>query len=240
MIDHWAVVEGVVDMKNSNLVRMAGGCAVFLVGAVGTSAGVIGLFEYGINKDFSISYDPPPQPSFDAATGLGSLRIIFTELGPHYGSLFVDHELSEASNTFFNELGAVSAAAPPAGVTWEIDEPGYAFGDIVDHFEAGTLDNAIGTPDPEDVSMAMGWFFELQDGQTGTLTFRLTDQPPSGFYLRHYDPESGESVYLSGALRIEGLDGVIPEGSTGFAGGALAALAAASLWQVRRARTKST
>lgn len=227
-------------MNNSTLVRMAGGCAVFLAGAMGTSAGVIGLFEYGINRDFSISYDPPPQPTFDAVTGLGSIRIIFTELGPHYGSLFVDHELSEVSNTFFNELGAVSPASPPAGVSWEIDEPGYVFGDIVDNFVAGTLDNTIGTPDPDDVSMALGWFFDLKDGETGTLTFRLTDQPPAGFYLRHYDPDSGESVYLSGALRIEGLDGVIPEGSTGMAGGALAMLATFSLWQIRKARAKAS
>jgi hypothetical protein len=229
-------------MKNSTMVRVAGGCAVFIAGTLGSTAGVIGLFEYGINKDFAISYDAPPPASFDAATGLGTLRLIFTDLGPHYGSIFVDHELSETSNTFFNELGAVSPTPAPNGVSWEIDEPGYVFGDIVDHFEAGTLDNAVGTPDPEDVSMALGWFFELKDGETGTLTFRLTDQAPSGFYLRHYDPESGESVYLAGALRIDGGGGdeTIPEGSTSLASGALIALAAFSIWRVRRAHDKAT
>ncbi|MCC7374415.1 MAG: hypothetical protein IT581_07150 [Verrucomicrobiales bacterium] len=228
-------------MRNSTLVRVAGSCAVFLAGTMGSSAGVIGLFEYGINKDFAISYDSPPPPTFDAISGLGTLRIIFTDLGPHYASLFVDHELSETSNTFFNELGAVSPTPPPIGVSWEIDEPGYVFGDIVSNFEAGTLDNAIGTPDPEDVSMALGWFFDLKNGETGTLTFRLTDQAPAGFYLRHYDPESGESVYLSSSLRIDGGggDGSIPEGSTGIASGALIALAAFSLWRVRKANAKT-
>ncbi len=221
-------------MKTSRIAGIVGGCAALAGGALGSQAGEISLFEYAINRDFVISIDPPPPPTFDAITGLGSIRMIFTELGPHYAALFVDHELSETENTFFNELGEVSPEAPPPGVTWEIDEPGYVSGDIYDNFLLGTLDNSVGLLTPDDVSMALGWAFNVPPGMTATLTFRLSDQRPDGFYLRHRDPLSGENVFFSGALRMEGGDGFIPEGRPVVAGGALAALAALSVWRLRR------
>jgi hypothetical protein len=136
--------------------------------------------------------------------------------------LFVDHEIDEAVNTFFNEFG-LPDDSPVASQTWEIDEPGFLFGDIFDNFIASdnttgsALDNSNGVPEaaPDDVSMAHGWDLNLAAGDTATISFRLSvDEPASGFYLGHHDVESAESVYFSSSLRIVGGPGVPDSGSS--------------------------
>lgn len=77
----------------------------------------VGLFEWGINKDGVITGvgDPLPAGStFDTTTGLGTVRLSFTGAGVHSGVLYINHELSENVNTFFNELGT-TLGAPTAG-----------------------------------------------------------------------------------------------------------------------------
>ncbi len=205
---------------------------VFL--ASGASAATIGLFEWAININSAIMdravvdgtpFDPiPPEvdvTSFDELSGLGSIIVTLTnmEASPtdNFVAAFFDHEIDESINTFFNENGETGGVAA-AGQSWEIDEPGYAFGDIFDNFLASTLDNinAINTTNysfGEDVSMAMGWNFVLGVGETAVLTFNLTITEPTGFFLRHFDPESiagdvfnppdpDANVYLSSSLRI--------------------------------------
>ncbi|MGE3308876.1 MAG: hypothetical protein AB7O66_02815 [Limisphaerales bacterium] len=202
------------------------------------------LFEWGINRDGVITGlgdALPPGSVFDTSTGLGTVRMVFSTPGAHQGILFVDHELSEALNTFFNELGAVTGS-PSAGQTWEIDEPGFSAdpGDIFDNFLAGTLDNGIGKSDEDDVSMAIGYDFVLTPGQTGTINFLLSpNQPNGGFYLTHSDPDSGESIYFSSSLRIDGGNVVVPEGQTVLAGGLITLLAALGVWRNRRNQPKA-
>jgi hypothetical protein len=179
--------------------------------------GEVSLFDYGLNQDGVVALAPAPVPPgsvFDTTTGLGTVRMTFAGPGVHSGILFVDHEMSEAVNTFFNELGDVSAGAPPAGLSWEIDEPGFQFGDIFDNFLAGTLDNSVGTLNPEDVSMAMAWDFVLAPGETGVINFVLTETQPVGFYLRHSDPDSGENVYFAASLEIKPGGQGVPDGDS--------------------------
>lgn len=214
---------------------MVGGCLVVLAGASAKAAD-IALFEYQLNQDGSISTVIPAGSSFDTATGLGTIQMTFTGAGPHQGLLFVDHELSETVNTFFNEVGEASGT-PAAGQSWEIDEPGFLFGDIFDNFLMGSLDNSVGTAGPEDISMAMGWSFNLDPGQTGIIQFLLGDAAPdpSTFFLRHYDPDSGENVYLSSKLTIRGGEPpIVPEGDVYVAGGVLGLMALATAWRLRR------
>lgn len=176
----------------------------------------IALFEWGLNLNGVVTGtgDPlPPGSTLDTGTGLGSVQLLFTGAGAHSGILFVDHELSEVENTFFNELGEVSGV-PGAGVSWEIDEPGFVFGNIFDNFLAGALDNSVGTADPDDVSMAIGWDFILGAGEQGTLDFLLAEAQPTGFYLRHYDPDSGEELYFTASLTISPISSVPDGGST--------------------------
>jgi hypothetical protein len=181
---------------------------LFLVlGVSGASAATIGLFEVKLNKDGVISTPV-------GLTPLGTLTVNVSGVGTHYVGLFVDYEIDEAINTFFNEYGAVSGA-PAAGQSWEIDEPGFVYGDIYSNFTAGTLDNSYGLPagTKDDVSMALGWNFVLAAGETATILFRVDETTPSGFYLQQLDDDSQASIFFDSSLRIGG-GPVIPEPAT--------------------------
>lgn len=155
---------------------------------------------------------------FDVMTGLGSISLTITAVGPHSIIAYFDHEIDEAINTFFNEIGSTSGA-PAAGQSWEIDEPGFFGeppGDIFDNFVAGMLDNTIGFPEtPEDVAMAMGFDFELLEEETALVEFFLsTDAPDVDFYLAQTDPNSDLTIYFWGRLTIDGPGGDVPEPGT--------------------------
>lgn len=192
----------------------------------------VALFEYLINRDGALGTTLPGGSTFDTATGLGALTLTYNTAGPHYGGLFVDHELSEALNTFFNETGATGVGAPPAGLSYEIDEPDFVSGNIYANFAANTLDNGVGTPNtvfPDDVAMALMWNFVLAAGETASIEFILSENPLAGFYLVHTDPDSDEAVYFGSSLTIRGTPnptgGEVPEPGSVAVGVALAALA---------------
>lgn len=188
--------------------------SVILLMSAPAAGAVIGLFDYGFNIDGVVSVptlgDPVPAgvdiSAFDTASGLGTITTSVIGAGDHLFIGYFDHEIDEATNTYFNEVGGVSGA-PAAGQSWEIDEPDFVFGDIFSNFSSSTLatgsllDNSIGAAVPEDVSMAMGWGFSLAAGQTAVITLSLTEiAPASGFYLSQTDPDSAASVYLAGSL----------------------------------------
>ena len=192
-------------------------CGVFAAPAFAD----IGLFDWAGNIDGIISSPPGMDLSaFDDITGLGTITVTVSGAGSHYVGLFVDHEIDEADNTYFNETGATSGS-PAAGQSWEIDEPGWFNGDIYENFVAGALDNGIGTSIygdttfPDDVSMAMGWDFDLAD-LPAIITFNLSDTAPSGgFYLIHNDPDSAKSVYFSSSLTVVPVPGAFLLGVIG-------------------------
>jgi hypothetical protein len=179
------------------------------------------LFEWAFNFDGAVTSGGVPAggnaAGFDSFTGLGTITWSTGAAGAHSFLAFFDHEIDEAANTFFNEFGSATGA-PAAGQSWEMDEPGYLFGDIYANFGANTLDGLIfgGAFDgPEDVSMAMGWNFLLAPGETASIVFHLADAlpvgaAPPGFYLTHYDPDSQSSIYLWSSLSIRG-GGQVPE-----------------------------
>lgn len=208
---------------------------------ISVRAGDIALFDWGLLQDGIVTGSGDPLPSgstFDESTGLGTVRLEFAGTGAHHGVLFVDHEMSENINTFFNELGSTSVGAPPAGLSWEIDEPGFSRppGDIFDNFLANTLDNSIGFSREDDVSMALGWNFVLAAGETAEVLFQLSETQPSGFYLRQHDPESGEQVFFSGSLRIFGPSTSVSDGDVAMPALALGAFALVATWRARSAR----
>lgn len=183
----------------------------------------ISLFEYGVNidGDSRFPFDGDPLQGgvdvlgFDALTGLGTVSIAVTGDGAHFVGLFVDHEIDEILNTFFNEVGSMSGA-PAAGQSFETEEPGFVGGDIMTNFVGGTLDGSIG-PSPDDVSMALGWDFLLLPGESALIDFSLSETAPgSGFYLEHADPASKASVFLSSSKKVIGGQGGqgVPDGGS--------------------------
>jgi len=191
--------------------------------APGQAAPVIELWEYAFNLDGVVTNGSAPAgvnlAGFDTTTGLGTVGVTVTGAGAHYVAFFADHEINAAANTFFNEYGSVTGA-PGAGLSWEIDEPGYVFGNIYTNFASSTLDGTNGVPQatPDDVSMALGWDFILQVGETATISFALGTTAPGGFFLQQTDPDAvfadPGNVYFGSALRISGGGGQVPEPAT--------------------------
>lgn len=204
-------------------------CALVIM-TLPAQGAAINLFDWGFNIDGTTwcgagpcDNDSTNQPwslppainvgAFDFTTGLGTVEVTIGGAGAHYVDFFVDHEIDELVNTFFNEFGATTGAAD-AGQSWEIDEPGFVFGDIFSNLLGSTLDNGNGVPagSEDDVSMAMGWDFSLLDGETAVMQFLISENAPiSGFYLTQTDPDSGASIYFSSSLNVGGT--VIPEPS---------------------------
>ncbi|MCK7498452.1 MAG: PEP-CTERM sorting domain-containing protein [Comamonadaceae bacterium] len=115
--------------------------------------------------------------------------------------------LTSSSTPSSTSSGSPGGPAPGPGFRWEIDEPGFVFGDIYDNFLAGALDGLNGVPagSPDDVSFALGRAFTLAADETATLNFRTSLVAPIGVpYLIHTDPDSDVSVYFSSDLTIRG------------------------------------
>ncbi len=190
------------------------------------------IYEWHFNTDGAVTNDL--SSPLVGGGALGWSEITVTGAGDHSFAAFFDYEIDESVNTFFNEYGVAHGVAA-AGQSWEIDEPGYVFGDIYNNFVAGTLDGTNGVPStaPDDVSMALGWNFSLAAGETATITLLLADVAPLlGFYLEQVDPDSGESVFFSSRLTIAGGGTPVPEPSTMC----LVALGLASLLGMRTRR----
>jgi hypothetical protein len=179
--------------------------------ASGTASASIVLYEHGLNIDGSLTTDTSwpagvDASAFDVASGLGRLSVTVSSLGAHEVLLYLDHEIDEEINTYFNEVGSVGAGAPVAGQSWEIDEPGFSAtpGDIYTNWMNGSLDNSIGFLDPDDVAMAMGFDFVLAPDERGVVSFfTSTVNAAPGFFLRQFDPDSQSEIFFWASLQFE-------------------------------------
>lgn len=147
-----------------------------------------------------------------------TLRYEVTNTGAAASALtfvsFVDAEIDETTNTFFNEYGETEGA-PASGQGWEIDEPGYLFGDIYDNAQAGALDgvNAVGAAAPDDVSMALSFAIPaLLPGQTARFEFLLSEDGDSigAFLLRQRDTDAASTTVIT----YSGIASIVPEPGT--------------------------
>ena len=211
-------------MNTKRLTLWAGG-ALLAISSLSVQA-VPALYDVGFNLDGSVTVsslgDPVPVEVdlslLDQIGGMGIITATISGAGAHSFDAFFDHEIDEAINTFFNEIGTSSGVAA-AGQSWEIDEPGFVDGDIFENFQSSALDNGVGTSVygdtlfPDDVSMAMGWDFNLLAGETATISLILGDIAGSGFFLQQYDPDSDASIFLHSSLRIDGGGVPTPEPS---------------------------
>lgn len=207
------------------------GLAMLCVVVPTAAASPITLFEVGFNVS-GTTYSTVPgslianafpgsgfnTAAFDFATGLGTISLTVATPGTHRVAGFIDLDIVDPNNPFENDIGGTSGALK-AGQSWEIDEPGFVFGDIYQNvFGTGALDDtnaitAVTYPQGEDVSMALGWDFVLLSGQSAALTFRTsTIAPASGFFLRQVDSLTGDTVYFWSDLNIS--QKAVPEPAT--------------------------
>jgi hypothetical protein len=203
-----------------------------------SAAPIVELFEWSFNvtKDGTTNfYDCVPSaggcpvfqfvpPQFGAQ---GALQATFTGAGNYVFAAFYDYELYDVAvdgGSFTNEYGQV-AGAPGAGVSWEIDEPGYVFGDIFSHVSATPpgLDNTnainLGAfPNGDDVSFALARAFVLAADQEAILQITISETAPSGgFYLQQTDLATSQNLYFYTAMQVRDIGGggaEIPEPAT--------------------------
>ncbi len=191
--------------------------------------GSIALYDYALNHNGSITGYGMPLPDggiFDVASGLGRFEYTIRDPGLHAVVFWLDHEMSEPINSYNNEIGDVSAVGAPSGLTWEIDTPANISGGIFEHVLTDQLDNSVATAAPSDVSMALGWRFSLNEGEEALVRFSVSELEPDGFYLTHFDPDSGERIYFDGAVTISA---AVPELGGQAVLGAIALLGVASV-----------
>lgn len=191
----------------------------FLLLFPATSAQAILLNDWLFNVDGQISdslYGDPIPTNGTLDDGLGTLSIEIIGAGAHNVIGFFDYEILRAENTWWNEYGVLNGT-PGAGQSWEIDEPGMVFGDIVDNALVGALDNNNAIPSgwDDDVSFAMGWEFSLLEGDIATINYVFTDElPTDDFYLAQVDPDASYEFYFYSELTIEtagGPPGPVPD-----------------------------
>ena len=125
------------------------------------------------------------------SSDLESMKIFF----------LLDTSIEEESNTFFNEYGEYVAVRGEGSEDiyadyWQIDEPDYLNGHIVDNLNRGMLDNRnhIEISQPNDVAMALGFDINrLKSGEGITFIVRLSFDDIGG--LSQIDRETGSRVY---------------------------------------------
>lgn len=194
--------------------------ALLLIPSTLSAAPVITAAEIAVlvDADLTDTLNGDPAPAgVNPLTGLGSFVVEVTGAGTHDVSVFWDLDVTEAllNNGLFDEDGSAVGIAG-AGLSWEIDEPGWTFGDIYTNFSAHALDNTGDGFGPEDVSAALSWNFVLAAGETAFLNFvASTAIPNSGFYLLQTDAISNTQIAFYSTIDIRG-DGPppIPEPGT--------------------------
>jgi hypothetical protein len=145
---------------------------------------------------------------------------------------FFDAEIDETLNTFFDEFAETHGVLAPAQ-GFEVDEPGFVFGDILDNARAADLDDTNAVPEgaPDDVSMALAFAIaNLAPGQTARFELLVSEDGDSigSFALRQLDVDPRSSAT---SITFSGVASIVPEPSTAL----LIALGAAAL-ALRRGR----
>jgi hypothetical protein len=216
---------------------------VFRIGAGGRVYELDAFVYVGAGSASQLSVDPLPSDlSFQFGTSVrdGSTDIVLRYELANMGSValpsvsvlsFVDADIDEPTNTYFNEFATTHGSLAP-GQGFEVDEPGFVFGDIFGNLQAGSLDDTNAVPEsaPDDVAMAMSFALgPLGPGETSLVSIMLSQDGDSlgSFAIAHHDadPESRTTITYSGTVgEPPPPGGAIPEptGAVLFGAGLLA------------------
>lgn len=210
-------------MKNKKIMFCA---LVTCLVASGNSSAVPIVADYGININGDnvllsdgIAFQSVVDVSGINGDGLGTISIAINTAGTYAIDAFFDYEFDSFANSFFNESGSANGA-PIGGQSWEIDEPGFVFGDIFTNWINNDLDNTNTVPAglEDDVSVALGWDFMLGANELAEIVFSVSSNAPiSGFFLAHIDEDADDAAYFSSTLNIRQIPPItnpIPEPTT--------------------------
>jgi PEP-CTERM motif len=186
------------------------GLGAMAIGAFGNTGTI---FEYGVQGSAGLTFASSQSMGVDGLR----LRYSFTAtsaLAFSSASVYLDAEINQEANTWFNERGEALVAAGGA-TSWEIDEPGFGvsyIGDIYANYLSGVYDNSVFGGDTslvEDVALGLAFNFgSLGVGDRLDLDILIGDTfigPGWGTVLHqwdHTDGLSGDNLYFAGRYSI--------------------------------------
>ncbi|MDX2109158.1 MAG: Ig-like domain-containing protein [Verrucomicrobiota bacterium] len=150
--------------------------------------------------------------SFQNNTGspLGELRFF----------VFVDAEIDESINTFFNEFAEVSGPAGAGEIdslpdVWQVDEPGFISGNLLDTILSGQLANTNNVPAgvTDDVAMGMGFVLgNLLPGKSFSARVLISENGSNlgGVILTQKDSQVGSTTTMTLSAQAD-LLAVVPQ-----------------------------
>lgn len=212
-------------------VPILSGDGVDPVAADGTFGATGRIFEYRVQGSTGLSF------ATSQTAGVDDLRLTYSftaasaiVLGS--AAVYLDADINQDANTWFNERGESLAAAGGAS-TWEIDEPGFGtsyVGDIYGNYGNGSFDNSLfgGQNDLiEDVAMGLSFNFgSLAVGDQLNLEILLSETTIGagwGTVLHQWDNDdglAGDNLFFAGRYSIiratppDPTPGAIPEPGT--------------------------
>lgn len=150
---------------------------------------------------------------FGTPNTLGSVVITLAPGNSQFVLAYMDYDLNFPATGSFSDFGTV-VGTPPAGVTYELDDPNVS--NIFNDFAANALTGAnnVATPGgPPNVCCDVAWALgvggiNVPTGYQALVTFTVATTPPgSGFYLQQTnqtpDLVPGEKIYLSETTTLE-------------------------------------
>ena len=206
-------------MTVQHLLRTA--CLSLLGATIGSAASIAILEQRAFLHDADglvaeLDTSSPTYASTLNAENLGAYGWDYVNAGTRSRSnvrllVFLDADLDRIQNTFVNEYGSfvsldMPPAAPPGAIAasaWEIDEPGYVFGDVYQNLLSGSLDNTNSLPfgNADDVSLALGFDIGLLNpGDRVRTTLFISSANIEG--LRQADLASDASFNWNGYAQI--------------------------------------
>lgn len=121
--------------------------------------------------------------------------------------VFLDTEIAEAQNTFFNEtaeIAGIPGVGPGDGApdTWQIDEPGFAGGTLHQNLLEGALNNRNPFADggAEDIALAIGFNLgTLKPGESVAVRALISEDGSTlgPLSLVHTDPASTPATQIT-------------------------------------------
>jgi len=212
---------------------------VFQIGARGSVYELDGFFGVGgldlngaqVGTSAQLSRDSLPAGlayNFSSTLSSNQAEVVLTYMFSNATSLtlfsnlsffvFLDTEIDEGGNTFFNEYGTVEGVPGPEPwdvKQWQIDEPSFQSGSLLRNLLIGALSNSNSIPagSPDDVAMALGFTRGLlwpEDTFRVQVMISEAGQSLVPFTLAHHDSATAATVItLSGQGNAGTLSGLV-------------------------------